>query len=56
MFSKDELESVNYERKSLMPAYKSLSESDLQNLVAYLTTLRGTPEASATTKKAEGIK
>ncbi|MDQ2945480.1 MAG: c-type cytochrome [Acidobacteriota bacterium] len=56
MFSKEELRSVTYETKSLMPAYSSLSESDVQNLVAYLATLRGNPEASATTKKAEGIK
>ena len=56
MFSKEELRSVTYERKSLMPAYSSLSESEVQNLVAYLATLRGNPEASAATKKAEGIK
>lgn len=56
MFSKEELRSITYERKSLMPAYNSLSESDLQNLVAYLTTLRGKPEPNATAKKVEGIK
>ncbi len=56
MFSKEELRSITYERKSLMPVYNSWSESDLQNLIAYLATLRGTPEASAPAKKAEGIK
>ncbi|MDQ6758593.1 MAG: c-type cytochrome [Acidobacteriota bacterium] len=56
MFSKDELQTVTHERKSLMPAYTSLSESELQNLVAYLATLRGNVDSSAATKKAEGIK
>ena len=56
MFSKDEIRSVTYEKTSLMPAYNSLSESDLQNLVAYLAALRGSPEPSGITKPAQGIK
>ena len=56
MFSKDELQSVAYEKKSLMPVYDTLAAADLQNLVAYLTTLRGDPETSKTANKAQGIK
>ena len=56
MFSKDELQSVTYEKKSLMPAYDTLAAADLQNLVAYLATLRGDPETSKTANKAQGIK
>src|SRR5947209_1903100 len=56
MFLKEELRSVTYEKKSMMPAYNSLSESDLQNLVAYLVTLRGRAESGATVQKAGGIK
>ena len=56
MFSKDELQSVTHEKKSLMPAYDTLSASELQNLVAYLTTLRGNPEASKPANKVQGIK
>ena len=40
MFDKSQLRSVSYEKKSLMPAYH-LSDSELQNLVAYLASLRG---------------
>ena len=56
MFSKDEIQSLTYEQKSLMPAYNTLSETDLQNLVAFLTTLRGDPETNKTANKAQGIK
>ncbi len=41
-FEKKSLKSFKHERKSLMPAYKedTLSEKDLEDLVAYLETLR----------------
>jgi len=39
-FMKSELEDVKLPRHSLMPAYTSLSKTDLENLVAYLSSLR----------------
>jgi len=39
-FLKQELKEVKLPRKSLMPAYASLPESELENLVAYLSSLR----------------
>jgi cytochrome c oxidase cbb3-type subunit III len=39
-FMKSELQDVKLPRHSLMPAYTSLSKTDLENLVAYLTSLR----------------
>jgi len=56
MFQKDELQRVIPEMKSLMPAYSSLDKDDLQNLLAYLDTLRGDLHAGAGVKKAEGIR
>jgi len=38
------LQSINYEAESLMPSYRSLSAADLDNLVAYLNSLRGKAE------------
>ncbi len=56
MFQKSDLREVIYEQKSLMPAYAKLSAADLQNLVAYLATLRAPVDTSAAVKKAGGIK
>lgn len=56
MFDKSGLSDVIYEKKSLMPAYDKLSAADLENLGAYLSTLRGAVDSSATVKKAGGIK
>lgn len=39
-FMKNELKDIQLPRKSLMPAYTSLSKTDLENLVAYLSALR----------------
>jgi putative heme-binding domain-containing protein len=39
-FMKSELKEIKLTRESLMPAYKSLSKADLENLVAYLSSLR----------------
>jgi hypothetical protein len=54
MFQKDEIHQVIPETKSLMPPYSSLDKNDLQNLLAYLDTLRGDLNAGAGVKKAEG--
>jgi putative heme-binding domain-containing protein len=56
MFQKDEVQQVIPETKSLMPAYNSLSPEDLQNLLAYLDTLRGDLSAGAGVKKEKGIR
>ena len=41
-FLKSDLKDVQYEKESLMPSYKSaLSDTELNNLVAYLNSLRG---------------
>ena len=55
VFSKQELRSVTYEKKSLMPAYDKLSQSDLDNLLAYLNTLAGAT-SSDRVKEAEGVR
>ena len=54
-FSKQDLRSVSYEKKSLMPAYERLAPADLENLVAYLTTLTGATR-STVVKQAEGVR
>ncbi|HKX00796.1 MAG TPA: c-type cytochrome [Bryobacteraceae bacterium] len=51
MFEKDEVKSVTHETKSLMPAYSSLPNDDLQNLLAYLDSLRGDLNAGAGVQK-----
>jgi putative heme-binding domain-containing protein len=56
MFQKDEIQQVIEETKSLMPPYSSLRQEDLQNLLAYLDSLRGDLNAGAGVKKAEGIR
>jgi putative heme-binding domain-containing protein len=53
-FVKDEVKAVSPVRQSLMPAYKQLSATDLDDLVAYLVSLRG--EAAGAVKQAEGIR
>ncbi len=42
-FQKNDLKAVKLPRESLMPAYSSLSKIDLENLVAYLSSLRPKP-------------
>ncbi|MGA7412728.1 MAG: c-type cytochrome [Bryobacteraceae bacterium] len=53
-FSKDSLREVKYLSDSLMPPYR-FKDADLQNLLAYLSTLRETPAESKTTPKQQGI-
>ena len=56
MFDKSEVRGVTHESKSLMPPYDALSPEDLQNLLAYLDSLRGAQRAGAEGKKPEGIR
>lgn len=55
MFRKDEVRSAESMTKSLMPAYPGLAEKELDDLVAYLASLRG-PASDAAAKQAEGIR
>ena len=52
---KNKVKEVVHETKSMMPAYKTLSAPELQNLLAYLSTLRGQQASGAEPKKAQGI-
>ncbi len=56
MLQKGEVRQVIAEKQSLMPPYSSLSSDDLQNLLAYLNTLRGGLNAGAGVKKEKGIR
>ena len=56
MFDKGELREVVNETESLMPPYSKMAAVDLDNLVAYLASLRAPVDSSATVKKAGGIK
>jgi putative heme-binding domain-containing protein len=56
MFEKDQVREVKDAGKSLMPAYASLPANDLQNLVAYLCSLRAEAQNTDTVNKARGIK
>ena len=56
MFMKSDLRQVIDETASLMPAYQKLAPAELENLVAYLATLRAPVDTSATVRKAGGIK
>ncbi len=55
LFKKSDLKTVTYEKKSLMPAYDKLPAKDLQDLLAYLATLRGDVKAISDAAKAKGI-
>lgn len=56
MFEKDEVKQVIHETKSLMPSYGTLPKQDIENLLAYLDSLRGDLGAGAQAKKAGGIR
>jgi putative heme-binding domain-containing protein len=51
-FLKSELKEIKLPRDSLMPAYTSLSKDSLENLVAYLSSLRPMRAGAATAKPA----
>jgi putative heme-binding domain-containing protein len=55
LYRKSSLKSVEDEKKSLMPAYSKLAAKDLQDLGAYLDTLRGRVAAATDAEKAKGI-
>lgn len=55
MFDKNAVRGIIHESKSLMPPY-ALPPQDLQNLVAYMDSLRGEIRTGADVKKAEGIR
>lgn len=54
-FDKSDLKSVVFDTKSLMPAYDKLAKADLDDLLAYLDSLRATVSASGPATKAKGI-
>lgn len=54
MFDKRGLKDVIYEKKSMMPPFK-MAPNDLQDLLAYLDTLRGDAAATSDATKAKGI-
>jgi cytochrome c oxidase cbb3-type subunit 3 len=56
LFDKSETKEVIHETKSMMPGYSHLSATELQNLLAYLSTLRGDQAAGADANKAGGIR
>jgi cytochrome c oxidase cbb3-type subunit 3 len=49
MFEKNELKTLIHETKSLMPSYATLPGEDLEDLLAYLSTLHGDVNAGAGT-------
>lgn len=53
-YSKDSLREVKYLSDSLMPPYRPKDE-ELQNLLAYLSTLRDAPATPTTAPKQQGI-
>src|SRR5262249_795649 len=55
LYEKSEVKEVIHETKSMMPAFNRLSAADLQNLLAYLGTLRGPQASGADVNKAGGI-
>lgn len=55
LYAKDELQTVARETKSLMPAYSKLSPEQLNDLVAYLHSLRSAVGPNAIVEKAKGI-
>jgi putative heme-binding domain-containing protein len=56
MFQKNEVREVIHEQKSLMPPYSAMGKDDLQNLLAYLDSLRGEVKTGSDVRQAEGIK
>jgi putative heme-binding domain-containing protein len=55
-FIKADVKEVVHEKRSLMPAYKNLKPGELENLVAYMASLRAAAQQGAKTKQAEGIR
>lgn len=55
-FDKSKIKEHRPEKNSLMPAYKSMSKTDLDNLIAFLSGLKGSADAGAKVKQSEGIR
>jgi cytochrome c oxidase cbb3-type subunit 3 len=55
-FIKADARQVIYEKNSLMPAYKQLSRADLDDLLAYLASLKARADQAGRVKEAEGIR
>jgi putative heme-binding domain-containing protein len=55
MYRKSDLKTVTYPSKSLMPSYDKLPTRDLQDLLAYLDTLRGNISAGGDANQAKGV-
>lgn len=55
-FRKDEVKEVVYPKGSLMPPYKQLKADELNDLLAYLDSLRGQAASSGLTDKGAAIK
>lgn len=55
-FIKDDVKEVAEMKQSLMPAYKGMPKNVLDDLVAYLTTLKGQASRGSDVKKVEGIR
>ena len=55
-FIKDEVRQVDHMTESLMPGYKGMPKNILNDIVAYLSTLKGQTRQGADVKKVEGIR
>jgi cytochrome c oxidase cbb3-type subunit III len=55
-FLKDDVDQVVHMTESLMPAYKGMPKNVVDDIVAYLTTLKGQTRQGADVKKVEGIR
>jgi putative heme-binding domain-containing protein len=55
MFDKAELKEIIHEKKSMMPAYPSLPKQDLNDMLAYLVSLRGAIRTGSEVKEVKGI-
>ena len=42
-FLMQNVQDVRYDKPSLMPAYASMNSTDLENVIAYLNSLKGVP-------------
>jgi putative heme-binding domain-containing protein len=55
-FLKNQVKQITYSKQSLMPAYTKMQKADLEDLVAYLASLRGEIHRGGSVKEAEGIR
>lgn len=56
LFDKSEVKEVIADKTSLMPAYKSLPKETLEDVIAYLASLRGPASETGAAKEREGIR